>query len=404
MSQPYDVMVAGHLCLDMFPDIPSTGTPRLGDFLRPGSIIDVGAITMSAGGCVANIGITLKRLGNRICCCANVGDDNLGRLIVDLLRSNGDAEGLAVMPGRASSYTIVIAPPNIDRVFLHCPETNNEFGPESLNIEKIESCRLFHFGYPPLMRRMYENNGVELQKILKIAKDAGATTSCDMALPDPDSDGGKADWRAIFENALPYVDIFVPSIEEAFYMLHPNEFMEIKKANDNAELINILTVEDYSRLADAILAMGPKITALKSGSKGIYVKTRDRIYFEGLGNAKPGDLNNWCGRELWIPALGVKHFRNANGTGDASIAGFLTAFLRGKTIEDALKIAVCCGGRIAESADTTSGIHSWGEILEMAGRTLPNLDLSISADGWSWSEGNAMWSGPGDSFGGTLPA
>ena len=397
-------MVAGHLCLDIFPNIPDAGKARLGDLLRPGSIIDVGAITLSTGGCVSNTGIALKRLGNNVCFCANVGDDDLGQMTVDLLRSNGNAEGIAVIPGRASSYTIVIAPPNIDRVFLHNPETNNEFGPESLNTEQIEDCRLFHFGYPPLMRRMFENNGGELQKLFRIAKDAGATTSCDMALPDPDSDGGKADWRAIFENALPYVDIFVPSIEETFYMLHPEEFLKMKKAHDNNELMNVLTVDDYSRLADAVLAMGPKIVTLKSGSKGFYVKTRARSYFEVLGNAQPGDVNNWSGRELWIPALEAENFCNANGTGDASVAGFLTSFLRDKTIEDALKIAVCCGRQIAESADTTSGLRSWGEILEMANRTLPMLDLSISAKGWTWSEERMMWSGSDDPLGGTLPA
>jgi sugar/nucleoside kinase (ribokinase family) len=392
-------MAAGHLCLDLLPSIPDTGTTRLGDLMRPGKLINVGPVTLSTGGCVSNTGIAMKRLGNSVRFCANVGDDDLGRLVIDLLRSNGNAEGITVMSGRASSYTIVIAPPNVDRVFLHNPETNNEFGPESLNAEQIADCRLFHFGYAPLMRRMFEDNGREFQNVLQIAKNAGATTSCDMALPDPDSDGGKANWRAIFENVLPYVDIFVPSLEETFYALHPDKFLEMKKAHDNDELIHVLTAEDYSRLADEVLAMGPKIVTLKSGSKGFYIKTRSESCFEELGNARPGDPGNWSGRELWAPALAVENFRNANGTGDASIAGFLTAFLRGSTIEDALRIATCCGMQIAESADTTSGLRSWDETVDMACRKRPLLNLSISSEGWTWSDTKMMWSGPDDPLG-----
>lgn len=399
MSRRYDVMAAGHLCLDIFPSIPDTGELRMGDLLRPGRLVNVGAITLSTGGSVSNTGIGMKQLGNNVRFCASVGDDDLGGLIIDLLRSNGNAEGISVISGRASSYTIVIAPPNIDRVFLHNPETNDEFGSENLNAAQVSQCRLFHFGYPPLMRRMYEDQGRELQKLFRNAKDAGATTSCDMALPDPDADAGKADWRAVFENFLPYVDIFVPSLEETFYALHPSEFLKLKDAHDNDELINVLTPGDYKHLADEVLAMGPKIVTLKSGSKGFYIKTRAKSGFEGMGDARPGDDDNWGGRELWAPALEVENFRNANGTGDASVAGFLTAYLRGKPIEEALRIATCCGMQIAQSADTTSGLRSWGETLDMVNRKLPQLDLWINANGWTWSEEKRLWCGPDDSLG-----
>ena len=45
------------------------------------------------------------------------------------------------------------------------------------------------------------------------AKEAGATTSLDLSLSNPESPAGKADWPAILRKTLPYVDIFVPSIE-----------------------------------------------------------------------------------------------------------------------------------------------------------------------------------------------
>ena len=69
------------------------------------------------------------------------------------------------------------------------------------------------------MRCLYENDGEQLAKIYRKAKDMGSITSLDVSSPDPNSASGKADWNAIFENVLPYVDIFLPSAEEMLYIL-----------------------------------------------------------------------------------------------------------------------------------------------------------------------------------------
>ncbi len=41
-----------------------------------------------------------------------------------------------------------------------------------------------------------------------------------MAFPDPAHPSVQVDWRAIFKATLPYVDIFLPSIEELLMALH----------------------------------------------------------------------------------------------------------------------------------------------------------------------------------------
>lgn len=396
MSRPYDIMVAGHLCLDIIPRIPDTGATKMGDLMRPGKLINVGAATINTGGPVSNTGNGMRMLGSKVRFCALVGGDELGKLTIDLLRDRGNAEGVHVASDKASSYTIVLAPPNIDRVFLHNPETNSEFGPENLNAEQIAECRHFHFGYPPIMRRMFENDGRELQEIFQTAKEAGATTSCDMALPDPDSDSGRADWRKILENVLPYVDMYLPSLEETLYMLDPQEFLRVKEEHSDADLIDYITPENYSRLSDEILAMGAKMVALKSGSRGFYLKTGPKDRFDDMGAARPADYDNWSQRELWAPAFVAENFCNAAGSGDASIAGLLSAFLRGKTAEESLKYATCCGLQNVQSPDAASGIHSWDETTEMLREAMPMVDAHIDADGWKWSQQHGVWSGPND--------
>jgi sugar/nucleoside kinase (ribokinase family) len=396
MSRQYDIVVAGHLCLDVIPRFPDTGAKKISDIMRPGKLVNIEAAKISTGGPVSNTGINMKTLGSKVCFCACVGDDTFGGLTIDMLRQSGNADGVHIIKGATSSYTVVIAPPGIDRIFLHNPGTNNVFGPEDLDPDLISQCRHFHFGYPPLMKNMYDNEGENLMKVFKIAKEAGATTSCDMTLPDPASVSGKAPWRKILTKVLPYVDIFVPSIEETFYMLHPEEFSKMKKQHNDADLIGHLTADDYSKIADEVLAMGCKMTTLKSGHLGFYVKTASKDKFDGLGAAKPADFDNWANRELWIPAFEVGEFGSATGSGDSSIAGFVSAFLRGLDIERSLKYAVCCGLQNVRVLDAVSGIKPWDETTKMIEQNLPLIALDVQSKSWNWSEEYGLWAGPND--------
>ena len=399
MLKDYDIMVAGHLCLDIIPAFTDTGATKIEEIMRPGKLVNVHEAIVSSGGPVSNTGLNMKMLGNNVCFCACVGDDQFGKLTIDLLKQSGNAEGIHILEGMASSYTVVVAPPGIDRIFLHNPGTNDRFSSSDLGPELISQCRHFHFGYPPLMEKMFADEGAELQKVFQIAKQAGATTSCDMTLPDPTSLSGKASWRKILANVLPYIDIFVPSIEEAFYMLHPHEFLKMKQKHNDTELIDHLTPEDYSELADDILAMGSKMTTLKSGHRGFYIKTASKGVLADMGGLSPESLDNWSSRELWAPAFEPDHFGSATGSGDSSIAGLLSAFLRGLSIEEALKYATCCGLQNVKVLDAVSGAKSWEETTSMLQDSMPLSDVHINSDGWKWSKACGLWAGPNDSSG-----
>ncbi len=395
-SRPYDIMVAGHLCIDIIPRFTDTGATKIEEIMRPGKLVNVGEAMVNTGGPVSNTGLNMKTLGSSVCFCACVGDDHLGKLTIDLLSKSGNADGIHVLEGRASSYTVVIAPPGIDRIFLHSPGTNNEFSAKDLDPDLITQCRHFHFGYPPLMEKIFADEGAELQKVFQIAKQAGATTSCDMTPPDPASASGKAPWRKILAKILPHIDIFVPSIEETFYMLHPEDFLKMKVRYDNVELIDHFTPEDFSRIADEVLSMGCRMTTLKAGRRGFYIKTSSKENFDALGAAKPGDEDNWSNRELWAPAFEPGHFGSATGSGDSSIAGLFTAYLRGLSIEKALKYATCCGLQNVRVLDAVSGVSPWEGTTAILQGEIPMIDAHIEADGWTWSEDHALWAGPND--------
>ena len=70
-----------------------------------------------------------------------------------------------------------------------------------------------------------------------------------------------------------------------------------------------------------------------------------------MGRARPTDVAAWANRELWAPCFQVDVVGTA-GSGDATIAGFLSALLRDMTPEQAVNAAVAVGACNVEAADT----------------------------------------------------
>ena len=149
-------------------------------------------------------------------------------------------------------------------------------------------------------------------------------------------------------------------------------------------------------MADELLAMGAKIVSLKSGHRGFYVKTGDAKLFREMGRAKPGNADNWSSRELWRPAFTVDSFGSATGSGDSAIAGFLSAFLRGLDIEEALDYATCLGYQNVCVLDAVSGIKDWDTTTQMIRTGRPFIDAHIHANGWKHNAAHNLWVGPHD--------
>jgi sugar/nucleoside kinase (ribokinase family) len=390
-ERDFDVVVAGHLCLDLYPRFETAiATGRIADVLRPGTLVNMGGMALSAGGTVSNVGIAMKIFGCRVAFMAKLGDDPLGRVTRELLEAHGSAEGLALSPGTDSSYTVILAPPNIDRLFLHCPGANDRFTAADINQAVLERARLFHFGYPTLMRSMFADGGEELARILHQARSVGLTVSLDTSLPDPTSPSGKADWRSIYRRALPHVGLFLPSIEETFCTLHPQEYLRRKEQAGGQELIDHVRPEEFSRFAEEYLELGCAIAVIKAGHNGWYVRTGGRERIAGLGRAAPRDPASWADRELWCPAFVVDRIASAAGSGDCSIAGFLTGLLNAHPLEECLKLANAAGAMNLRALDTFSGLPSWEE-LRAAAASLPVRDLDFLQAPWKWDARLKLW-------------
>ena len=387
-----EIAVAGHICLDIIPTFEG-GESSLAEILVPGKLINVGAAVTATGGTVSNTGLALHRLGIPTRLMGKVGDDLLGHAILEILRGYDPdlAGGMLVTKGVPTSYTVVINPPGVDRIFLHCPGANDTFGAADVPYRELRGLKLFHFGYPPLMRRMYADGGVELSSLLRQVKEVGVTTSLDMAKPDPASEAGRAPWLQILEQTLPHVDVFLPSVDEILYMLDRKRFDDM--GPDVTARADGGLLRD---LADWLLDMGAAIVVLKLGAEGLYLRTTgDTRRLAQMGNCRVADAAAWSGRELLAPCFMVSVV-GTTGSGDCTIAGFLAALAAGLAPERAMTSAVAVGACNVEKADATSGIPAWAQVQERVGRKWERRPTAVALQRWRWDEAQAIWRGPGD--------
>ena len=365
------VLVAGHVCLDV---IPALAGPA--DF-APGALTEIGPADMSTGGAVANTGLALHRLGVPVRLMGKVGDDLLGRAVLEALRSHDAAlaDGMIVAAGEATSYSIVISPPGVDRSFLHCPGANDTFVAGDVRDDELGAAQLLHFGYPPLMRRMYLDTGAELQRLLARARGAGPATSLDLCRPDPLSDAGRVDWRLLLERTLPLVDVFAPSLDELLFMLDPAAHGRLPAGAAPAETIG---GGRLAALAGQLLDWGATVVAIKLGDRGLYVRT----------SAAPGPIGRFCARlglnaaawrdrEVLSPCFQPRRIAGTTGAGDCTIAGLLAALCRGEEPVTAATSATAVGACSVEAPDATSGVPRWEEVAARLQAGWPRLPSAV---------------------------
>ncbi len=395
MDAKCDVIAAGHICLDIIPDLSAIPQGEWETLFRPGSLLNVGPVHFAPGGVVSNTGLTLHKLGTATRLMGKIGDDPFGQAIRQIVESHGPglADDMLVDEAVSTSYTVIINPPGIDRIFLHCPGANDSFSADDLGEDLLEQARLLHFGYPPVMKQMYVDQGAQLVRVLRRARAMGLTTSLDMTLPDPSSPGGQVDWVAILQAAAPYMDIFMPSIEETLYMLRRSMYDELTQMPDADSASARITAPLLTDLSDQLLGMGVKVVGFKLGDRGLYLRTGDNAAMESMGAARPKDPGAWADRELWSPCFQVE-VAGTTGAGDATFAGLLSALLRGLSAEEALVAAVAVGACKVESADALSGILPWNETMRRVENGWARRSLSIDAPGWRFDSRFHMWVGP----------
>ncbi len=286
-----------------------------------GRLMLVDDMGMSIGGCAANTGIGLAKLGVGTSIIGKVGDDGFGTFVREAMAAQGvDTSGIAVSDEANTSATMIMIDSGGERTFIHCIGANATMKPADIDIDLVRGAEILHFAGALVMPGF---DGAPAASVMKAAQDAGTTTALDVVWDDT----GR--WMELLEPILPHTDIFLPSFPEA------------------VEITGKDTPEEAS---EVLMAHGVKTVALKMGEEGCYVRTAER--------------------EIRVPAFGV-HAIDGTGSGDAFVAGFLLGTLAGWDLEDVARMANAVGAMCVTAAGATAGLRSFedtvGFLIEQEG-------------------------------------
>jgi sugar/nucleoside kinase (ribokinase family) len=393
-----EIVAAGHTCLDLIPAFTIDGkVDKLTDVLVPGKMINMGECVVVGGGPVTNAGVSIRRLGVKTELIGKIGNDDFGKEILSWYEENeGHFKGIKTVDGESTSYTIAICIPGIDRFYLHHCGANDTFGYDDMDFDLVKRSKLMLFGYPPWMSKLYENTGKELTKILKKTKELGTTTALDLSLPDVNSRAGQVNWKEILVDWIPLTDIMVPSAEEILYFLHKEKFLEKKaKLGPKQTVLDLMTEKEVSDLGSDMLKMGAAIAMVKCGNRGLYVRTADKNRLSKLGEAGCANLDNWANRELWFPVYEEEKFVGALGSGDSAIAGFLSAFVKGNSIENCLRYANAAGSMNVTVPDGLSWNKGFEDLTKRIKAGWKTREMKVNEAGWK--KEHEFWAGPNNS-------
>ena len=304
----YDVSVIGLYILDIL-GRPVTRIPERGnvDFIEEIRLTVAG----TAGGTV----VDTAKLGLKSLAVGAVGDDEKADWVLLTLKKFGaDVSAMQRLAGIPTSATILNVRPNGDRPALHVRGASDHFDVPSAAYSQVFDAPIIHLGGTGLLKRL---DGPASLTLLKEAKRRGRTVTFDLI-------AASAGTLAIVEPLLPFIDYFMPSIEEA------------------RDMSGQSSPEDCARF---YLDRGTACCVFTLGGDGAFYAHKD-------------------GTRLTSPAYEVKVV-DTTGCGDAFDAGFITALHHKMDVETSLRFAQASAGLVATGLGSDAGIQSFDHTMKV---------------------------------------
>lgn len=291
---------------------PVAGLPEKGDTQK------VDYLNLHNGGDTSNVAVNLAKLGVRSGIICRVGDDHFGSFLTGMLRQNGvETSHVIVDKAAATAACLALVRPDGERSFFYKGDANDRLTPADVDFDYVTRAKVLHTGGTLLLAGL---DGKPLAGVLKEARRRGITTSMDVAW---DTSGL---WLRKLEPCLEHLDIFLPSHDEAR---------------------EIAGLDDPEAIGRFFLDYGIGIVGVKLGARGAYVTDGKRACFVP-SLVKPGGVVD------------------TTGAGDAFMAGFLAARLRGRDLERCARFASAVSAVCIGSLSTTTWQASVADIERLA--------------------------------------
>jgi sugar/nucleoside kinase (ribokinase family) len=302
-----DVMCVGLLVADVVAK-PIDSMPERGQL----KLIDT--LGLHTGGCASNTAVGLAKLGIKTGLIGKVGNDGFGDFIIKKMKEcNIDVRGIKRGKSASTSFTFVMVSSDAERSFFHYLGANAQLSMKDIDFSLIKKAKILHVAGHNLMSKF---DGRPAADVLRKAQKSEITTCLDTAWDSTNM------WLKKIAPCLPYVDYFLPSMEEARKIAQRDSPREV---------------------AEFFISKGVKTVGLKMGVRGCFIKTSDE--------------------EMEIPAFNVNPV-DATGAGDAFVAGFLAGLVRKASLKECGLLGNAAGACCVLAMGTTAGIRSYPQTMK----------------------------------------
>lgn len=281
-------------------------------------------IRFTVAGTAAGTAIDLAKLGAEVIAMGALGNDHIGDVVAMIMQGYGvDTRYLVRKKGVQTSATMLPIRPNGERPALHVIGANGEFDLDDVNWDAIKSAQYAHLGGLYLLPRL---DGEPASRIAKFCRDNGVVSTMDiLGVP-------RDDMLSVVAPSLPYLNYFMPSIDEARM---------------------ICGLSDWRDVCKFFIDHGARACVFKMGADGSVYADADGV-------------------TLRVPAFQVKVV-DTTGCGDAYCAGFIVGLSHGWDIEQSMKLATAASALVATGLGSDAGIVNFDRTVEFmkTAKTLP---------------------------------
>ncbi|WP_324715867.1 sugar kinase [Carboxydochorda subterranea] len=282
--------------------ILSMGEPMVELFAEePGPLHKASRFVRGFGGDTSNFAVAVARLGGRAAYLCRVGGDEFGHALRELWNREGvDISRVKVVPGGFTAVYFISWREDGTHEFTYFRQGSaaSTLQPSDLSPEQFRNVRLFHVS--GITQAISLSACDAAFRAMELARQAGAWISYDPNFRPRLWPPARA--RAVMLESIRQADVVTPNREEAALLTG---------------------TEDPEQAVSSLLALGPRIVALKLGPEGCLVGTRD-------------------GQRIRVSPPAVQTV-DTGGAGDTFDAAFAIGLVGGWALTEVARFATAAG-------------------------------------------------------------
>jgi sugar/nucleoside kinase (ribokinase family) len=281
----------------------------------PGGLIQLNSLSLTTGGNACNVSLAMAKLGMKVAAAGMVGEDVLGRAMLERLHTSGvDTRCVFASKDAQTSATVVAVEPGGERCFFHTPGVAR-----LIDAKVFRNCfdlfrasawvQIGYFGLLPTLTPDLPELLAELH-----AEAPGTKLALDTVIPTADME--------LLKPILPHIDLFAPSRTEAEALTGESEPRKMVKAFR---------------------------ASMKQGIIGIKLDAQGCYFDDGKNVVK-------------VPGYKVKVV-DTTGAGDTWFGALLTAMRKQMPLDQAGKLANRAAADCCTALGASAGVKSFEETM-----------------------------------------